>query len=134
MLGCLARYEVTQAWPTPAGGWPLGTFLINLSGCLGLGFLLEHLARRGPDVGAQRLVRLGVGTGFLGTYTTYSTLAVEIDLLTGGGDVLLAVGYAAASLLAGLTLAGVGAGLAAGLDRRSRRRTPPCATPGQGRS
>lgn len=121
VAGCLARYWVSQTWPTPVGGWPLGTFMINLSGCLGLGFLLEHLTRQGPDVGARRLVRLGVGTGFLGTYTTYSTLAVEVDLLTRGGDVLLALGYAAASLLAGLGLAAVGVGLAVTLDVRRRQ-------------
>lgn len=111
MVGCLARYGVGLALPTPPGGWPTGTFLVNLSGCLALGFLLEHLARRGPDVGRRRVVRLGLGTGVLGTFTTYSTFAVEVDLLVRDGAAGLAVGYAAASAVGGVLA--VGAGIAA---------------------
>ncbi|WP_214402897.1 FluC/FEX family fluoride channel [Pseudonocardia lacus] len=111
VVGCLARYGLGQALPTPPGGWPTGTFLANLSGCLALGFLLEHLARRGPDVGRRRVVRLGLGTGLLGSYTTYSTFAVEVDLLIRDGAAALAVGYAAASTAGGLLA--VGAGVAA---------------------
>jgi CrcB protein len=42
-----------------------------------------------------------VATGFLGAYTTYSTFAVETDLLIKDGHVLIGLGYAAASLVAG---------------------------------
>jgi len=79
-VGCLARYGIGLALPTPPTGWPTGTFLANLAGALLLGLLLEGLARTGPDTGWRQLARLGLGTGLLGAFTTYSTLAVELDL------------------------------------------------------
>ncbi len=121
VVGCLARYYVMEVLPTPVGGWPTGTFTVNLIGCLALGFLLEHLGHRGPDVGPRRLVRVGLGTGVLGTFTTYSTLAVEIDLLVRDREPGLAVGYATASVLGGLLVMTVGISVAAALaDRDSQ--------------
>ncbi len=113
--GCLARYGVGLALPTPPAGWPTGTFLANLTGALLLGLLLEGLARAGPDTGWRQLTRLGLGTGFLGAFTTYSTLAVELDLLVRDGAAVLAAGYAAASTLGGLAAAGAGIALAGAL-------------------
>lgn len=122
MLGTPARYAVGLALPTRSGSWPAGTLLCNLLGALLLGVLLEGLLRAGTDTGRRRLVRLAAGTGFLGSFTTYSTLAVETDLLVRSHRPGLAVGYAAVTLLAGLVLSAAGIGLAAA---RQRRRHPP---------
>jgi fluoride exporter len=46
-----------------------------------LGVLLELLADRGLDTGWSRRIRLGVGTGGLGGFTTYSALATETVVL-----------------------------------------------------
>jgi fluoride exporter len=83
----------------------VATLAVNLLGALLLGALLEALARRGPDTGRRRLLRLGLGTGVLGGFTTYSTLAVETATL----PTALAVAYLAASVLLGAAaaLAGV---------------------------
>ena len=68
-------------------------------GALVLAFVLETLLRRGaPD----HWLRLLVGVGGLGAFTTFSTMATELALLWRGGDEGLAVGYAAASLVAGV--------------------------------
>ncbi|MEO7234999.1 MAG: CrcB family protein, partial [Lapillicoccus sp.] len=85
----------------PWGAWPAATFLVNLVGAFVLGGLLEGLARRGPDVGWRLGTRLLVGTGFLGAFTTYSSLAVEAALL--GRDSLLGLGlpYAVGSVVLG---------------------------------
>ena len=116
-VGCLARYGIGLALPTPPTGWPTGTFLANLAGALLLGLLLEGLARTGPDTGWRQLARLGLGTGLLGAFTTYSTLAVELDLLVRDGTAALAAGYAVASTLGGLIAAGAGIALAGALGR-----------------
>ncbi len=78
---------------------------------------------RGPAGGAPRpridsapanRLRLLLGTGFLGGYTTYSALAVETDTLLRGDHVALGLTYAVGSLVAGLVaaFAGVAAGRA----------------------
>lgn len=116
-VGTLARYGLTRWLPTGTG-WPRGTLVANLVGALVLGVLLESLARRGPDTGSRRTLRLLVGTGFCGGLTTYSTLAVETVLLTKAHREGLAAGYAATSILAGVALVAVGIGAAARIHRR----------------
>ncbi|BCW59624.1 hypothetical protein StoSoilB20_29710 [Arthrobacter sp. StoSoilB20] len=111
MFGALARYGLGLVIPAP-GAWPLPTLLINLSGALALGALLEGLSRRGPDVGNRQVLRLALGTGFLGAYTTYSTLALDAVHLFTAGAAVAAAGYLAASLLGGAaaTTAGIWVG------------------------
>lgn len=108
MLGTLARYGLEAAIPTP-GGWPLPTLLINLAGALALGALLEGLVRRGRETGRLRKIRLLAGTGFLGAFTTYSTLALEATMLLDTNRATAGVLYLAASLIGGVcaTTAGI---------------------------
>lgn len=121
-LGTLARYGLGLALPTGAGEWPTGTFTCNLLGAFLLGALLEELARRGPDAGTRRLVRLAAGTGFIGAFTTYSTLAVDTDLLVRGSHPALGAGYAVATVLAGLLMSAAGIRSASGRHRRRVQR------------
>ncbi|GAP57560.1 MULTISPECIES: CrcB family protein [Arthrobacter] len=112
ILGALSRYGFGMALPAP-GAWPLPTLLINLSGALALGWLLEALARSGPDAGLRRIARLGIGSGFLGAYTTYSTLALDSVHLFGAGRGMDAMWYLAASLLGGVAATTLGIWLGA---------------------
>lgn len=96
------------------------TLLINLSGALALGALLEGLARRGPDVGRRRALRLALGTGFLGAYTTYSTLALDAVHLFTSGDTTAALGYLGLSLLGGALATMAGIWFAAWHHRRTK--------------
>ncbi|MCT9627234.1 CrcB family protein [Pseudarthrobacter equi] len=107
-VGTLARYGLSMVLPTP-GGWPLPTLIINLTGAFLLGILLEALVRRGPDAGRLRIIRLLAGTGFMGAFTTYSTLALETNTLLGAGRTVDALGYIGATLLGGAiaTVAGI---------------------------
>jgi len=84
-----------------------------------LGVLLEALSRRGPDAGRLQQLRLLIGTGFCGGLTTYSTLAVETDLLVRAHRDGLAATYAVISIIAGVALAGLGIAIAARLHRPS---------------
>jgi len=118
--GGVAGTLLRSALATAVAGhrFPLATYVTNVSGAFVLGALLEVLLRRGPDAGVRRAVRLCVGSGLLGAFTTYSTLAVEADLLVRDGHLGLAAGYAVGSVLAGLVAAAVGIGLAGwALDR-----------------
>lgn len=119
-LGAAARYGVSLGLPTRTGSWPTGTFVVNLAGAFLLGVLLEALARRGPDEGCRRHVRLFLGTGFCGAFTTYSTLATETDLLIRDGASGLAFAYALISLFAGLVLTTAGIAVAVGHHRRQQ--------------
>jgi CrcB protein len=104
-LGAPARYGVAQLVPVDAGGFPWATFWTNVSGCFALGVGLILLLERFPP---SRYVRPFLATGFLGAYTTYSTFAVETDLLLKDGHVGTALVYVAASLAAGFTAVWLG--------------------------
>lgn len=120
-LGTFVRWWLESSFPTPTGGWPWTTFAINLTGSLLLGVLLDSLAATGEDVGWRRYVRLGVGTGVLGGYTTYSTFAVEAVQLGRAGSAGLMLLYAAGSVVLGVALAYAGGWSARHLYRRMRR-------------
>ncbi|WP_432395213.1 fluoride efflux transporter FluC [Pseudarthrobacter sp. L19] len=108
IAGTQARYGLGSVLPAP-GGWPLPTLVINLAGAFLLGLLLEALIRRGPDAGRLRVMRLLLGTGFMGAFTTYSTLALESNGLLAAGRSLDALAYVGASLVVGFlaTFAGI---------------------------
>ncbi len=104
MLGTAARSGLGAAFPAATHQWPWMTFWINVIGSLFLGVLVESLAG-GDDSGWRRSVRLGVGTGVLGGFTTYSTFSVETVGLLQSGQLLLGLGYAVGSVLAGIAAA-----------------------------
>jgi fluoride exporter len=97
-LGAATRFRVDAAVsarvPTD---FPIGTFLVNLSGAVSLGLLV------GAAVPHRTLLVLG--TGFLGGYTTFSTWMVESERLGEVGDVVLLLANLFLSLLLGFGLA-----------------------------
>ncbi|GAA4162870.1 hypothetical protein GCM10022286_22440 [Gryllotalpicola daejeonensis] len=114
-LGTVSRYLLGLAIPTLGPGFPLPTFLVNLVGAFALGLLLEGLLRGGNDVGWRQRVRLLLGPGFMGGFTTYSSLCVETVLLTENGHYFVGGLYAVASLLLGVAAAAGGVWVAANL-------------------
>lgn len=120
-LGTPARYGMAQLIDTAPDSFPWATFWTNVSGSFALGFLLGIVLERFPPT---RYLRPFIATGFLGAYTTYSTFAVETDLLIKNGHVLTALAYMAASLVAGLVAvwSGMWAARAVPLPRRGGRR------------
>lgn len=110
-LGAGTRNALTLAFPT-RHGLPFTVGVINVLGAFALGLLLEALARRGPDEGGRRTLRLLAGTGFLGGFTTYSSLTTDTARLLHDGRIAAGLVYGAASVLLGAlaTLAGIATG------------------------
>lgn len=104
-LGTLARYGVAQLVHVARDTFPWATFWTNVSGSFALGVLLVLLVERFPP---SRYVRPFFATGLLGAFTTFSTLAVETDLLVKDGHAPIGVAYGLASLVAGLAAAWAG--------------------------
>lgn len=111
-FGTFARYEIGAWIPPDKNGWPTATLLINVAGAFLLGLLLQTLLHRGKDEGTRRILRLVLGTGFLGAFTTYSSLATSVVILARGGEVLLAGLYGAVSVILGIVAGFVGIQLA----------------------
>lgn len=100
-LGTVARYLLEAHHPVAAGGLPWVTLLVNLTGSFAIGLLIpltEHVSHRAP------LVRPLFIIGFLGGWTTYSTLAVDATLLAKHGDIATSLAYLAATVVGGLAL------------------------------
>ena len=114
-VGTGARVVITAA--TPLAAIPAATFFINLGGAFALGLLLESLTRPGPRPYARLLRRL-VGTGFLGGFTTYSALALQVVDLRHAESPGLAIGYAMGSVLLGTAAAWLGVLLGRGRSGR----------------
>ena len=88
---------------------PVATFGINVVGAFILSVLIEALALRGSDVGHRRALRLFLGTGLLGGFTTYSALAAQTDTMFGNDQTALALAYALGTVVVGFvaSLAGI---------------------------
>jgi CrcB protein len=97
-LGAPARYGVVQLVHVARDSFPWATFWTNITGSFALGLILALMLERFPPT---RYVRPFLATGFLGAYTTYSTFAVETDVLVKDGHAGIAIAYALASLVAG---------------------------------
>jgi CrcB protein len=103
--GALARHATVQA--VGPRSFPVAVLAINVSGAFALGVVVTALAARwSPDVVT------GLGVGFLGAFTTFSTLAVDTVLLADSNRLGAAVADMGLSVVLGLVAAG--AGIAAG--------------------
>ncbi|WP_102509612.1 CrcB family protein [Sanguibacter massiliensis] len=111
-VGTALRYGLGRLLP-PGDGVPWATLLENVVGAFLLGMLLEALVRAGREDARRRFLRLGLGTGLLGGFTTFSALALETRNLLAAGDVLLGVGYPLGSVVLGVVAATAGVTLAA---------------------
>jgi fluoride exporter len=105
-LGGLARYGLEGFVGRRApGAFPWGTFVVNISGAFALGFLFTVLTEQ---LTVASWLRGAVTIGFLGAYTTFSTLSFETYRLTEDGAIGIAAANALGSLAAGLAAVYVG--------------------------
>lgn len=96
--GAVARYGLgVQTMRLWGAAWPYGTFIANVSGGLLMGLLAGWLAMRG-GVDQERL-RLLLGVGVLGGFTTFSAFSLETALMIERRTYGQAAGYAIASMV-----------------------------------
>lgn len=100
-VGSVLRAELADAWHHAPTAWPWPTFLVNIVGAFLLGYFITRLQER-LALSAYR--RPLLATGFCGGLTTFSTMELEIVRMLDADAIGLAVGYAAASILAGLLM------------------------------
>jgi CrcB protein len=100
-LGAPARYEVAQIIHVARDSFPWSTFVTNVSGAFVLGLFLTFAFERFP-LPRTRHLRPFFAIGFLGAFTTYSSMAVETVTLVKDGFAMLGIGYLLVSVAAGL--------------------------------
>ncbi len=105
-LGAAGRHLVGQGAVRFFGfGFPYGTLIVNVLGCLAMGLLIGWLVRRG---GSQDM-RLFLATGVLGGFTTFSAFSLDVANLWERGAGGQAATYILASVV--ISIAAVFAGL-----------------------
>ncbi|MGH3391717.1 MAG: fluoride efflux transporter FluC [Actinomadura sp.] len=119
VIGALARYGLSVAFPHAAGGFPWVIFAINVVGCLLIGSLMVVIAETGR---AHRLVRPFLGVGVLGGFTTFSTYIVDAQRAISAGAPATGLVYLAAAPVAALAAVYAGSHLARLLIRPRRRK------------
>ncbi len=97
-MGALVRYGVSSLWNPSDHSFPWGTFAVNIFGC----FLLGALYYLPDDIGISPALRTGIGAGFVGSLTTFSTLSLESLVRSSHGLWSIAVANLAASVVLGL--------------------------------
>lgn len=105
-IGAAARYLAASSLGL-RGGWPLGTFVVNLVG----GFLMGLLAALVLKGSASETTRLFVGVGILGGFTTFSAFSLEGFQMIERGQWGMAALYAAASVIGSIAALTIGFGL-----------------------
>jgi len=100
-VGSMARYQI-GAWVlarTETWSFPLGTFIVNVLGCLIAGVLIGVAEYRAFLTLELRLLLF---TGFLGGFTTFSAFGVETVALIERNDWGVATAYVVASVVCGI--------------------------------
>ncbi|WP_294179895.1 CrcB family protein [uncultured Schumannella sp.] len=113
-LGTGLRLALDALLPHADAGFPWSTLLANVAGSFLLGLLVGRFEFSTPV-----WARAGLRTGVLGSFTTFSALAVSFVALVDTAQWGLALAYLGATLLLGLAAAALGLGIG------TRRRMPP---------
>lgn len=101
IAGALSRYHLTLWFVQRFGSeFPYGTFLINISGCFVIGFFTTLASERVVMIAPE--VKLLVSTGFLGSYTTFSTYGLDTVTLLRNANFITAMLYWLGSALIGI--------------------------------
>ncbi|GAA0549897.1 fluoride efflux transporter FluC [Actinomadura livida] len=108
VLGSLARYQITVAFPHRPDAFGWATWGINVSGCLLIGVLMVAITEVWR---AHRLVRPFLGVGVLGGFTTFSTHVIEAQASLEAGAAGTGLLYLAATLAGALVAVYTGAKL-----------------------
>jgi fluoride exporter len=102
-LGAALRFLTSSALPM-RGGWPWGTLAVNLIGGFAMGMLAASLLRGS----ATESMRLFVGVGILGGFTTFSAFSLESWHMIVRGQFGMALVYGLTSVIGSIAMLGAG--------------------------
>jgi CrcB protein len=103
-IGGTVRYWL-GVWIPAVSGFPLGTLLVNLLGCFIFSWLVKHIL---SDIDVSARLVLGVGVGFCGALTTFSSFALDTMKLVQSDQIGLAFIYLLLSFFGGLAMTVLG--------------------------
>ena len=116
-FGAVTRYWISST--LKAELFPYNTLLINIAGCFLLAVTVKYLTTL-PNLSKNFVI--GIGTGFIGSFTTFSAFSTEVVLMVTSGDKLLAACYIFASIIGGFLSAALGFYMSSRLIRRKEIR------------
>ena len=110
-VGAVLRWQLGRAMTSWLGApiisvFPFATLAANAAGSLFMGLLAGWLARHGS--GGSEQLRLLLGVGLLGGFTTFSAFSLETMLMIDRGQTMTALGYALASVAGAVGALGLG--------------------------
>lgn len=111
LLGTGLRLGISALFPAGDADFPWATLLVNVVGSFTLALLVARVWPMSPA-----WLRAGLGSGLLGSFTTFSALIVSLLALTRAGMPFVAIVYLAVSLVAGLVAAAIGLKLGSRID------------------
>ncbi|RNB65305.1 fluoride efflux transporter CrcB [Brevibacillus centrosporus] len=117
VFGACSRYGLGLLVPTNEG-FPVITLLINLSGSMFLAWFFTASSQR---IAIHPRLKLAIGTGFTGAFTTFSSFSLETITLIQHDRIFLALLYVLLSMFGGIACAVVGARVASRKERQTEQ-------------
>ena len=105
VIGALGRVGLSEALPHGVDAWPWATFVVNMVAAALLGWFVTRLGERLPPSTYRRPF---LATGLCGALSTFSTLQLELFKMLEGGNVVLALAYAAVTIVGGFACVHLG--------------------------
>lgn len=100
-IGAISRYLISIMMLTDAV-FPLATLLVNLTGCYALAFIMSRTLPITDNL------KSAIGTGFIGSFTTFSAFSVETLTMIDNDYIGLAMLYIMLSVVGGIILSNLG--------------------------
>ena len=104
-IGGAARYIISAAMKAMSKGFPWGTLIVNLVGCLVIGLLWGFFSKNSSESSSWALFMI---VGICGGFTTFSTFSKEALMMLQAGNFISLLAYVTISVIAGIALVAAG--------------------------